>query len=127
MQTILSRLTNVKERSADTRGRKNWSARCPGHDDSDPSLLITEDTDRALFYCRSGCSQSEIMSGLASLGLTGKDLNWDRGWKPKARPVFSDYHELLILIGEADIAKGRRLTAEDKRLYKDALQRRAST
>ena len=127
MQTILNRLTNVKERSADTKGRKNWSARCPGHDDSDPSLLITEDTDRALFYCRSGCSQSEIMSGLASLGLTGKDLNWDRGWKPKARPVFSDYHELLILIGEADIAKGRRLTAEDKRLYKDALQRRAST
>jgi len=66
------------------------------------------------------------MSGLASLGLTGKDLNWDRGWKPKARPVFTDYHELLILIGEADIAKGRRLTAEDKRLYKDALHRRAS-
>ena len=126
MDSILRSLTNVKERRADSKGRRNWSARCPGHDDSDPSLLITEDSDRALFYCRSGCSQSEIMAGLASFGLTGKDLNWDRGWKPKAKPVFSDYHELLILIGEADIAKGRRLTAEDKRLYKDALQRRAS-
>tara|TARA_R110001599_G_scaffold210861_1_gene408192 strand:+ start:145 stop:528 length:384 start_codon:yes stop_codon:yes gene_type:complete len=125
MDNILARLVGVKPRRADKKGRNNWAANCPGHDDKDPSLLITEDASRALFYCRSGCSQSEIMSGLASLGLTGKDLNWDKGWKPQAKPVFTLHHETLILIAEADIARGRRFTNEDKACYKDALLRRA--
>jgi hypothetical protein len=125
MENILTRLSNVKHRRADNKGRRTWAARCPGHDDKDPSLLITEDDSRALFYCRSGCSQSEIMSGLASLGLTGKDLNWDKGWKPQAKPVFTAHHETLILIAEADLANGRRFSAADKACYKDALFRRA--
>ena len=125
MNTILARLARVKAKGVDKKGRNNWEAMCPAHDASSPKLLITEDTDRALFYCRSGCSQTEIMQALAGLGLTGKDLNWDRDWNPKQKPVFTDYHELMILIGEADIAKGKRLSAADKAGYKDALLRRA--
>tara|TARA_R110001592_G_scaffold176496_3_gene416053 strand:+ start:1084 stop:1467 length:384 start_codon:yes stop_codon:yes gene_type:complete len=125
MENILTRLDGVKSRRPDKKGRNNWAAKCPGHDDKDPSLLITEDDSRALFYCRSGCSQPEIMSGLASLGLTGKDLNWDKGWKPQARPVFTAHHETLILIAESDLANGRRFSAADKACYKDALFRRA--
>ena len=90
-----------------------------------PNALVTTTKTLALFYCRSGCSQSNIMSGLASLGLTGKDLNWDKGWKPQARPVFTAHHETLILIAESDLANGRRFSAADKACYKDALFRRA--
>lgn len=125
MENILTRLNGVKSRRPDKKGRRTWAAKCPGHDDKDPSLLITEDDSRALFYCRSGCAQSEIMSGLASLGLIGKDLNWDKGWKPQAKPVFTHYHETLIVIAEADLANGRRFSAADKACYKDALFRRA--
>ncbi len=34
---------------------------CPCHDDSNPSLSISLTDDKILFYCHSGCSQSELM------------------------------------------------------------------
>lgn len=125
MDNILNRLEKVSARGLDKKNRRNWRACCPAHSDKDPSLLITEDTGRALFYCRSGCDQASIINALKAAGLTSRDLNWDPDWKPKARPVFTDYHEFLILIAESDMAKGKRLSIRDKALYKDAKMRRA--
>ena len=125
MQSILNKLSGVTERGADKKGRRNWKAKCPAHDDRDPSLLITEDPTRALFYCRSGCSQPEIMSALEGLGLKGKDLNWDTGYKPRAKPAFDDYHRFFIAIYQADRAKGNRPSKSDQKIYKDCLARRA--
>ena len=34
------------------------------------------------------------MAALSSMGLTGKDLNWDRDWKPRKVPstmIFTDF------------------------------------
>jgi hypothetical protein len=49
-----------------------WSARCPAHDDRDPSLSIGIGTDaRVLLHCHVGC-QAEAIVG--ALGLAMKDL-----------------------------------------------------
>lgn len=44
-------------------------ARCPAHDDTNPSLSVTQKNGRVLFYCHAGCSQRQVASALASLGL----------------------------------------------------------
>jgi putative DNA primase/helicase len=55
-------------------------ARCPGHDDREPSLSIREAEDgKILIRCHAGCDQKRVISGLRSLGL------WeDCGSKPFA-------------------------------------------
>lgn len=63
---ILERLSGVKET------KKGWEALCPAHDDSKPSLGISEGADgRVLVNCRAGCQHKEIV---AALGLEERDL-----------------------------------------------------
>src|SRR5215218_9023572 len=65
LERVLSRLEGVQ-----------WCngyvmARCPGHDDREPSLSVSEGDDgRALVHCFAGCSFEEI---IAAAGLTAKD------------------------------------------------------
>jgi uncharacterized protein DUF3987/Toprim domain-containing protein len=54
------------------RSAKGWRARCPAHDDREPSLSIDEGADgRALVKCWAGCTLDAV---LLALGLTKKDL-----------------------------------------------------
>ena len=63
---ILSRLDKVKQ----VKG--GYMARCPVHDDKNPSLSITEGDDgRVLLKCFAGCSTEDIVK---ALGLTMADL-----------------------------------------------------
>lgn len=49
-----------------------WAARCPAHDDHNPSFQLDEGDDgRALVRCHAGCDTRDV---LASLGLTVADL-----------------------------------------------------
>lgn len=49
-----------------------WSARCPAHDDRDPSLSIGIGTDaRVLLHCHAGCPAETIVG---TLGLAMRDL-----------------------------------------------------
>lgn len=49
-----------------------WSARCPAHDDRDPSLSIGIGTDaRVLVHCHAGCPAEAIVG---TLGLAMRDL-----------------------------------------------------
>jgi hypothetical protein len=41
---------------------------CPAHDDTDPSLDITEKNSRVLFVCRAGCSQDAVAAALRQRG-----------------------------------------------------------
>ena len=51
---------------------KGWSARCPAHEDRQPSLSISEGDDgKALVMCHAGCETEAIC---ASLGLRLADL-----------------------------------------------------
>ena len=50
-------------------GDHNWIAKCPAHDDRNPSFSITQKGDQVLFYCFAGCRQSEVIDALRSRGL----------------------------------------------------------
>jgi hypothetical protein len=51
---------------------KGWIARCPAHDDHEPSLSIDEGADgRALIHCQAGCDPKDV---LAAVGMTLRDL-----------------------------------------------------
>ena len=41
-----------------------WRARCPAHDDHDPSLGIIERDGKTLFSCRAGCEQASVLDAL---------------------------------------------------------------
>lgn len=55
------------------RGRKQpsgWVARCPAHDDRNPSLSIHDATDgRVLVHCHAGCDQDAVIAALKVRGL----------------------------------------------------------
>lgn len=64
---------------------RNGTWPCPGHDDSTPSLSVTDKGDRVLIHCHAGCAPEAV---LAPLGLTLADLH-DRG------PETNDASEVL--------------------------------
>lgn len=54
-------------------GSGRWMARCPAHDDREPSLSITTGRDgRVLVHCFAGCAVPAI---LAALGLAWPDIS----------------------------------------------------
>lgn len=70
----------VKHMSAETiakalGGRKNgrgWIARCPAHNDRNPSLSIDENDGRVLVKCRAGCEQAAVISALKAQNAWGE-------------------------------------------------------
>ncbi|HUU25090.1 MAG TPA: toprim domain-containing protein, partial [Methyloceanibacter sp.] len=54
-------------------GRKagqGWTARCPAHDDREPSLSIRESDDgKVLVRCHAGCDQERVIAAFRSRGL----------------------------------------------------------
>src|SRR5262245_8651056 len=54
------------------RSGKGWMAKCPAHDDREPSLSISEGNDgRVLLKCLAGCDTKGV---LAALGMAWRDL-----------------------------------------------------
>jgi putative DNA primase/helicase len=60
------------------RAGATWMARCPAHDDSRPSLAISEAKNgKLLVCCHAGCDQRNVIAALSKRGLwdaTGKRL-----------------------------------------------------
>jgi hypothetical protein len=54
-------------------GRKaggGWTARCPAHDDHEPSLSVRDgDGGKVLVRCHAGCDQKQVIAALRSRGL----------------------------------------------------------
>lgn len=53
-------------------GRKvgqGWTARCPAHDDREPSLSIREADGKVLVRCHAGCDQHDVIAILKERGL----------------------------------------------------------
>jgi hypothetical protein len=64
---LLDRLDGLTE-----RGPGQWVAKCPAHDDRNPSLSIRETSDgTVLLKCWSGCTAAEVV---AAVGLELGDL-----------------------------------------------------
>ena len=55
-------------------GRKaaTWMARCPAHEDREPSLSIADGKDgKVLVRCHAGCDQRDVIAALRERGLVG--------------------------------------------------------
>jgi len=77
---LLSRLERVRP------SKSGWQARCPAHDDREPSLSISEGADgRALVHCFAGCAPEAVA---AALGLTLAELGPSRA--PQLSPPRKD-------------------------------------
>jgi len=67
IDTILSKLAKVTQVE-----NGQWTACCPAHTDTNPSLSIGQDADgKILFHCHSGCDVEDI---LPKLGLEWSDI-----------------------------------------------------
>lgn len=63
---ILSKLGRVR------KSGRGWSARCPAHEDKEPSLSVSVGEDgRVLLFCHAGCAVDSI---LTALGVAASDL-----------------------------------------------------
>ena len=117
VDVLLSKLDKVKQ-----RGRNNWQACCPAHEDKGPSLSIRElDDKRILVHCFSGCSVHEIVQ---AVGLQLSDLfpRDDIGNARRERRPFpaSDalravgFEALVVCAAAAALASGEPLSAVDR-------------
>lgn len=68
----------------------SYTACCPAHDDTTPSLSITFQGGRVLLHCYAGCSVESIVT---AVGLTMQDLFLDEKslkWQPLREHVYLD-------------------------------------
>jgi len=85
---LLARLEGVRP-----AGPHSWVARCPAHDDRNPSLSVSVKDGRVLVHCFAGCAPDAV---LGAVGLTWRDLRESDPWawrppfpsraKPKPEP-----------------------------------------
>jgi putative DNA primase/helicase len=81
VEVLLGRLEGVRP-----AGPNSWVARCPAHDDRNPSLSVSVKEGRVLIHCFAGCSPDAV---LGAVGLTWKDLRAPDPWawrSPVLRP-----------------------------------------
>lgn len=82
---VLKRLSKVR------RTGKGFSAVCPSHDDTRPSLSVCEEDGKVLLHCHTGCSVQSIVK---SMGLQMSDLFRSQKELPKKRMVATyDYKD----------------------------------
>ncbi|MDP9115185.1 MAG: CHC2 zinc finger domain-containing protein, partial [Acidobacteriota bacterium] len=48
---------------------KGWVVCCPGHEDNNPSLSISEENGTLLVHCHGPCDQGAVVEALKGLGL----------------------------------------------------------
>ena len=83
IETVLAKLPDVKQNG------QGWSARCPAHDDHNPSLSIGEGDDgRALVKCHAGCTTDAV---LRELDLTMADLMPPKDDHAPSRHIVATY------------------------------------
>jgi hypothetical protein len=58
LKAVLSRLQGVRD------NRSGWQARCPAHEDHNPSLSIREENGKILLHCFGGCSIEAVCAAL---------------------------------------------------------------
>lgn len=105
-----------------------FSAKCPAHEDRNPSLSISEGEDsRVLVKCHAGCSAEDVAG---ALGLTMRDLFpepepeqaaplrvVERSERPKRQtkteyPYHDEHGELLYVVERIENPKGKTFTVK---------------
>ena len=91
LEIVLGRIEGVK------RAGKGWVARCPAHDDKNPSLSISAGAGgRVLLHCHAGCETTTICDalGLTSADLFPDDLSTDRPSREQIREKVRSWPDL---------------------------------
>src|SRR6516225_4540761 len=65
---------NLVSRLQAKRSGTGWIAKCPAHEDREPSLSISEKDGVVLLHCHAGCSQEAVLAALEQLGIPKRDL-----------------------------------------------------
>jgi hypothetical protein len=95
-----------------------YKACCPAHDDNNPSLSITHTSDRVLVHCWAGCSQSEVIETLISLGLwPGKTYRGQCSGPPPLTQGDIDYMTSFVVLYRHAIGGHVNPKTNDTRLY----------
>jgi len=124
-QPVLDRLDKVRQ-----LGSHKWTACCPVHDDSNPSMSVnlhdTPEGQKLGMYCFACGAKGD--SVVESVGLKIGDLF------ERSKEFIPDRHYLLqktvdaddftIVIYETDKAKGRKIRYKDHKEYVAAMARR---
>lgn len=65
----------------------DWMARCPAHEDHNPSLTLSERNGKLLVHCFAGCEQSAVIEALRVRGLWPEAEQRDTWieWRPSVR------------------------------------------
>lgn len=99
-------------------GDGKYKACCPAHDDKNPSLSITEKDGRVLFYCHSGCTQTEVIQVLISRGLWKLSKKNDVCPEYPARQLL--YYRLFMAVYIGDKKLGKNICESDLKILKQA-------
>src|SRR5689334_17712848 len=82
---MTDRLTNLIQRLRAKRVGSSWMARCPAHNDHNPSLSIREMDGKILVHCHAGCPQSAVLTALKAIGA----WNGEESMSPESNPTFN--------------------------------------
>lgn len=128
---LLSRLERVRR-----TGPGQWVARCPAHDDKNPSLSIKQcDDGTILAHCFGGCDVGDILAavGLEVRDLFQRDVRATPESRRKARAEFKRdawgaalhvlHHEALVVAAAAGKMHHGVLDPADEGRLSDALFR----
>lgn len=119
-ELLLSRLERVRK-----TGSGRWVARCPAHEDREPSLSVREcDDGTVLIKCFAGCGATDVVeaAGLrlsdlfpprqaASLATRAATHRPSIPWEDVVRSI--RHHLLAIGLAADDLARGTGLSRED--------------
>lgn len=66
---MIAHLESIVEQLGARRCGSQWIARCPAHDDRNPSLSIGFENGKVLLHCHAGCAQSSVIAALGNCRL----------------------------------------------------------
>ena len=125
IEHLLLRLDGVKG-----AGAGKWKAKCPAHEDSDPSLAIRITQDRLLMHCFAGCSPLDVCH---AVGIEMADLFLDSDYEAdpmawaKAKKAVHEKHQLdldqertVLALAKSDRLAGKKLSPQDLKREREA-------
>jgi Protein of unknown function (DUF3987) len=104
IELILDRLTD--HRCDPKKNARGWESRCPAHDDSRPSLSISEgDDERALIRCHAGCTAEAVCDavGLRVADLMSADADKTRQRQAKSKVPSTQYSTKMYSTANAAV------------------------
>ena len=119
---VLSKLEGVKQ-----VGTNKWKAKCPVHNDNNPSMTVSVKDNRVLCYCFS--CQATGKDVAEAIGLPVSSLFADKHqvdkseWRKKKLLEEKASDELFLKIYESWKAAGKYIPWKDQKRYKIAINR----